>query len=279
MNYPLRREALPIMVDSLLWMPRVLLDAGLKIAEVDGWQGRGHGPMSAVLGVMCHHTAGPHTGNMPSLRILIDGRPDLAGPLAQLGLGRDGTFYIVAAGRCWHAGPGEWRGITAGNSHFIGIEAENTGKSDDTPWPTVQLDAYACGAAAILAHLGRGADDCAGHKEFARPSGRKPDPNFDMAAFRVQVAGFMAGTLVPRSAIPARETPGTDPTRPPRATLRRGASGEMVTYLQGKLALPNPDGIFGPRTEAAVREFQRSHGAVPDGIVGPRTWQLLDHGP
>lgn len=264
------------MVDSLLWMPRVLLEAGLKVAEVDGWQGRGHGPMSEVVGIMCHHTAGPRAGNMPSLRILVDGRADLAGPLAQLGLGRDGTFYIIATGRCSHAGRGEWRGITAGNSQFIGIEAENTGKNDDTPWPAVQLDAYARGAAAILAHLGRSADDCAGHKEFARPLGRKPDPNFDMLAFRAQVAQFMTGTALPRPAIPVQETPSSDPARPPRATLRRGASGEMVIHMQTKLALPTVDGIFGPRTEAAVREFQRTHGAVPDGIVGPRTWQLID---
>src|SRR5580700_4344959 len=52
------------------------------------------------------------------------------GPLAQLGLGRDGTFYVVAAGRCNQAGQGSWQGVTTGNSSFIGIEAENTGLSD-----------------------------------------------------------------------------------------------------------------------------------------------------
>ena len=35
-------------------------------------------------------------------------------------------------------------------------------------------------------------------------------------------------------------------------------------------ALPNGD--FGARTEAAMREFQRRRGLVPDGIVGPKTW-------
>ena len=40
-----------------------------------------------------------------------------------------------------HAGGGVWKGITNGNSNFIGIEAENTGRAND-PWPEIQLDAY-----------------------------------------------------------------------------------------------------------------------------------------
>ena len=116
---------------SLTWLPDVLLGAGLKVAKVDGWEFRGIGDMGDVLGVICHHTAGPPQLNMPSLNTVIHGRPDLSGPLAQLGLGRDGTFYVIAAGKCNHAGPGTWNGVTAGNTHFIGIEAENTGLEND----------------------------------------------------------------------------------------------------------------------------------------------------
>jgi hypothetical protein len=125
------------MAHALEWLPDVLLAAGLKVAPVDGWAEREAGDIGSIAGVMCHHTAGPAHGNMPSLRTLIEGRPRLSGPLAQLGLGRDGTFYVVAAGKAHHAGAGMWRGVPAGNSHFIGIEAENTGLHDD-PWPGVQ---------------------------------------------------------------------------------------------------------------------------------------------
>ena len=262
---------------SLTWLPDVLTDAGLKVAKVDGWEFRGLGDMGDVLGVICHHTAGPRNLNMPSLNTIIHGRPDLSGPLAQLGLGRDGTFYVIAAGRCNHAGAGAWNGVTAGNTHFIGIEAENTGLANDQPWPDVQLSAYQHGIAAILGKLGQTADWCAGHKEFALPQGRKSDPDFDMAVFRRAVADILGGATPPPAPVPASEPAMPDGT-PGRPTLRRPATGDLVKALQTSLKL-TPDGIFGPGTEAAVRVLQRTAGLVPDGIVGPKTWQLLDQLP
>lgn len=52
--------------------------------------------------------------------------------------------------------------------------------------------------------------------------------------------------------------------------------GRDVQNLQGALnvlgfACGRPDGIFGPYTERAVREFQANCGQAPDGIVGPET--------
>ena len=52
------------MSETLQWLPSVLLDAGLKVAEVDGWQSRGHGTMGEMMGVLCHHTAGQRALNM-----------------------------------------------------------------------------------------------------------------------------------------------------------------------------------------------------------------------
>ena len=267
------------MTFSLTWLPDVLKAAGLKVSEVDGWKNRGSRDVGSILGVLCHHTVGPKAGNMPSLNTLIKGRSDLPGPLAQLGLARDGTYFIITAGRANHAGLGEFKGVVNGNSNFIGIEAENTGVANDFPWPAVQIDAYHRGVAAILKHVGRGADFCAGHKEYALTKsgkrGRKSDPDLDMNAFRAAVAAILSGAAPEPVLIPAAEPPAQPGGPVGRPTLRRNAKGDLVKQIQAKLGVEQV-GNFGPKTEAAVRVFQRAHGLVPDGIVGPKTWEALD---
>lgn len=63
-----------------------------------------------------------------------------------------------------------------------------------------------------------------------------------------------------------------------------GDQGERVSQVQCMLAnrryLPWEalDGVFGPRTLAAVQRFQADHPPlIPDGIVGPHTWSALWH--
>lgn len=57
-------------------------------------------------------------------------------------------------------------------------------------------------------------------------------------------------------------------------TLKLGSRGIDVITLQKKLNL-HQDGIFGPLTEEAVKEFQKSNGLTIDGIVGAKTWAKL----
>ena len=60
------------------------------------------------------------------------------------------------------------------------------------------------------------------------------------------------------------------------ATLRYGSRGAQVKCLQAMLSTAS-DGIFGPKTKAAVIEFQKLHKLVPDGIVGPKTRAVLNN--
>jgi peptidoglycan hydrolase-like protein with peptidoglycan-binding domain len=57
--------------------------------------------------------------------------------------------------------------------------------------------------------------------------------------------------------------------------LYRGSQGSLVKALQEKLSqfgydVGSVDGVFGPRTEAAVLKFQQNRGLDADGVVGPR---------
>jgi putative chitinase len=56
--------------------------------------------------------------------------------------------------------------------------------------------------------------------------------------------------------------------------LKNGSKGEDVKKLQEKLGV-EAIGTFGPKTEAAVKAWQKANGLKDDGIVGPKTWSKL----
>lgn len=58
-------------------------------------------------------------------------------------------------------------------------------------------------------------------------------------------------------------------------TLKLGSRGEDVKTLQSILGGLTIDGIFGAKTEVAVKNFQKSNNLVIDGIVGNKTWEKL----
>src|SRR5918999_440007 len=61
--------------------------------------------------------------------------------------------------------------------------------------------------------------------------------------------------------------------------LMYGSQGELVTHVQQALGI-SADGIFGPQTDTAVRQYQARNGLLVDGIVGPATWgSLFESGP
>lgn len=260
---------------QLTWLADELRSAGLTVVEEPGWELRGRPGSFDPVGVLLHHTSSnPKGGNFAALKTVRDGRPEdnLPGPLSQLMLGRDGTWRVIAAGRCNHAGAGKWRGHTNGNRDFLGVEAENDGKGE--VWPEAQLESYARGVACILKRLKADASMAAGHKEYATPAGRKVDPTFDMIAFRDHLENIMhVGVTQPMAVMPVATVDRT------RAMLRKGDSGNDVRRLQNLLVGEGhqlrQDGDFGPATEKAVKAFQADHGLTVDGLVGPATWAKL----
>jgi len=75
-------------------------------------------------------------------------------------------------------------------------------------------------------------------------------------------------------------TPFVDESDPD--VLRRGSRGSMVTLLQNGLLRAGydlgddgVDGLFGTKTQAAVRAFQAAQGLPQTGVVGVNTWTAL----
>ena len=64
-------------------------------------------------------------------------------------------------------------------------------------------------------------------------------------------------------------------------TIKKGSQGAAVKLAQKRLVMryydPGPiDGLFGAKTEKAVKWYQGDRLLSNDGIVGPNTWARLD---
>jgi hypothetical protein len=99
---------------------------------------------------------------------------------------------------------------------------------------------------------------------------------------RANILGYI------RHAFPAAPTPPKPKPKPHPmpATIRRGSrNAALVKRLQKLLNarrykgadghLLDEDGIFGPNTVHAVKDFQRAHGMFASGVCGTKTWKAL----
>ena len=68
-------------------------------------------------------------------------------------------------------------------------------------------------------------------------------------------------------------------TRAATRIVRQGDRNNRVWILQAMMFVrgfrTNPDGIFGPLTDATVRNYQRTNGLIADGLAGPMTFSHL----
>lgn len=208
-----------------LWLEDVWREAlGDRLVVHDGWKERGAGgTMGTIWGTMIHHTGNDNE----RVEVIRDGvqQPQgwLPGPLSQGLITRDGKLHLVAVGPCNHAGPGNWGNLINGNRDSIGIECAYDG--DPARWPDVMIWTMRDAAAAISRRIGKRADDSVcGHKEYAKPQGRKPDPaNLDMNWFRGEVqkkidGKIPAGQPGPSGPAPIEQAPPTSYVVPPNHT-------------------------------------------------------------
>lgn len=56
--------------------------------------------------------------------------------------------------------------------------------------------------------------------------------------------------------------------------VRRGAKGSLTKIIQKRLGIDD-DGVFGAKTEKAIRAFQKARRLQIDGVVGKETWKAL----
>ena len=61
--------------------------------------------------------------------------------------------------------------------------------------------------------------------------------------------------------------------------IKKGSKGDWVVIAQGRLVVAGykieVDGVFGPKTEEAVKKYQADHHLTVDGIIGKNTWTAL----
>jgi hypothetical protein len=189
---------------------------GCKVRYIDGWETRNRGDRGdgwgPVYGFVVHHT-GDDAADSIDRQVIINGRSDLPGPLAQFGLNDDGTVDVIGWGRANHAGPGDPdvlravmyenygsyppkpdQKITDGNARFWGVETYYSGGHKP-----VQYDAMVNLAAAICDAQGWTGKSVIGHKEW---NYNKPDPGFvDMARFRADVDARIKAVNAPKPPI------------------------------------------------------------------------------
>ena len=163
----------------------------------------------------------------------------------------------------WHAGDGHRAG--GGNLTSLAVEI-CMGKAVDDPAGAERNGARL--TAVLLARHGLGVDRVYPHSHWASKNCPR-DILGHWSRFVAQVSGEL-------KALGGQSTPAAVPGE----VLRRGSRGDAVCRLQQALAARGhdpgaADGVFGPRTDRAVRAFQRAAGLTADGVAGPLTWRAL----
>lgn len=169
--------------------------AGILVREAGGWQSRGNGQTSAYEGGLVHHTATGYGIALPGTgvgNLLINGRPDLRGPLCNYAGNDDGSITVIAAHPANHAGASGGRSMgplpvtSLFNRRVMGLEIVYPGTS---PMRDVQFRSALVWAKAVADVCGGGnIERVRAHAETSITGkwdpGDAPNRTIDMTAFR-----------------------------------------------------------------------------------------------
>lgn len=205
---------------------------------------------------------------------------------------------------CWGSGSGS-KGSYNYNPHaYLQFEiCQGSNTDEEYYWKAITVAEEYC---AYLCNLfGWTAENITSHAEAHKKgyASNHSDPvswmkhfGDSMDKFRERVQARLNGTETPvvapaekpkEDSLPAVETPEKAENKPQTEsvvydmkTLRKGSTGTQVQVLQWLLNAKGydcgkADGIFGAKTLAAVKAFQKANGLDVDGVVGKMTWTKL----
>lgn len=235
--------------------------------------------------IMLHHTAGSTASGAAQA---LNSR----GLSAHYVIDKDGTIYQMVGDerRAFHAGAGSIRGDGRDiNDRSIGIEIVNLGNGTD-PYTEAQYRALEKLVPYLTNRYDIPTRNIVGHSETGNPNrpASRPEPsrNFDWERIRRAANGG-----APTDPTPTNPNPTAPNISAPTAYLERGDNSGQVKQLQDAMVklgymtraeIGGGYGNFGPRTERAVRQFQRDHRdangrpLAVDGIYGPKTRGALE---
>ena len=272
---------------------------GWPVELYAGWASRTNGStIRQPSAITVHHTGGRATAT--SYLVNPKDRPKLR-VLANVHITADHKIKVLAAGSTSHGGytyEPNYNKIVAGeapldrdlipgsdsrtfsiNTRTVGIEVDGAGGANEwDDWTKLAVLAYVVATHRVY---GWSVPRVGAHKEHTR---RKPgDPYMNMGTLRTQVKEVLnSGAIVtPAGIVGSTPEPAPNPSPailPPQ--IKKGSKGANVVKLQKALneALGTKlvtDGLFGGKTEAAVKRYQEANGLKVDGIVGEKTWKEL----
>ena len=273
---------------------------GPYLTEQSGWKTRGNGhPQPQVQSsIMVHHTGGTKTStsylmnptDRPHLKVLANIHITqskifilAAGPTSHAGNGTKSNYNKVIAGKAPLTGnmnPVRPDTTFSANRYSVGVEVNGAGGANEWSAWTKQAVLAVTTAFQIAGKWGA-APRVWAHKEF---TSRKPgDPYMNMGALRTQVKGATKAGRVPVNPGDTAPTPApaVQPKLGDRLLSKNGNDtgpdvAELAVLLKSKgYDVGTPTDVFGPKMDAAVRDFQKKSGLAMDGIVGPKTISKL----